>query len=147
MSARWAGVETRAAATLAAETRWGSSLGKLAWTGTKWGGGILAFAPTLAIDAYKDLHWRADARGNHGLHQFLMDEATNQSGNAVGFVTTIGVTSAVAFFGGAALAASAPVVLVAFGAGLVAMVVFNKMGWNTTYGKEPMQGLLHKVGL
>lgn len=138
MSARWAGIEARAAAVggVAARARWGAGLGKLAWTTTKVGGGVLAFAPTAAIDAYKDLHYSVDSHGRRqltGVHNFLVHEAANQSGNAVGFGTTIAVGIAAGALGVTAVA-GAPIVLVAFGAGLVAMTVFNYFGVNTKIG-------------
>ena len=138
MSAKWAGVEARAAAVgnLAAKARWGGSLGKLAWTTTKVGGGVLAFAPSAAIDAYKDLHFAVDAHGRRqltGMHHFLVDEATNQSGNAVGFGTTVAV-GMIATAAGVTAIAGAPVVLIAFGVGLVAMTVFNYFEVNKKIG-------------
>jgi hypothetical protein len=130
-SMRWAqpvGAEMRAAGMIAGNTKWGSSLGKLAWATTKWGGGVLAFAPSLALDTYNSVQTQVDASGQRHVkfdsHGFAVRSATSQSGNALGFAAGVGV----GILAGAALAATWPVLLIGLGAGIAVQVVWNSSG-------------------
>lgn len=102
--------------------------GILRWTSGKVGGGVLAFAPSAALDAYNAIE--TDAQGNRSFNsrQFAVDSAKSQSGNAVGFIAGAAVTIGVGAVAGAAAAASAPVILVALGVGIVFQVAWNASG-------------------
>lgn len=96
----------------------------LRWTQGRVGGGVLAFAPSAAVDLYNatDVDLRSREFNFNG-RQFLVASARSQSGNAVGFA---GGLVAVALFSGAV--AGAPLVLIGLAAGLTVQVVWNWSG-------------------
>jgi hypothetical protein len=97
----------------------------LRWTTSTGGGGLLTFAPSLALDAYQAIEGDLWAGGRFKTHQFLVDEARNQSGNLVGFAGGMGVAmGAAALFG----IAGAPLILVGLGGGLVCQLLWNWAG-------------------
>jgi hypothetical protein len=103
--------------------------GSLRWASGPVGGGVLTFGPTAVLDFYSaiEVDLQTGQRSfNH--HSFLVNQARNQSGNAVGFGAGMVVTGVALVAGGAAAAASAPVLIIAFGVGLVAQVVWNAAG-------------------
>lgn len=100
----------------------------LRWAGTKTGGGVLAFAPSAALDLYSSVEVDAFGRRQLNWQQFGIASAKSQSGNAAGFFTGVGITWAAGMIGGAALAASAPVLLLALGAGILVQVAWNASG-------------------
>ena len=96
----------------------------LRWTQGRVGGGVLAFAPSAALDLYNATQVDLQSREfNFNGRQFLVDSARSQSGNAVGFA---GGLLAVAIFGG--VVAGAPLVLVGLAAGVLVQVVWNWSG-------------------
>lgn len=101
----------------------------LQWAGGRVGGGVLTFGPTLVLDAYASIETdlQTGQRSFNG-RNFALSQARNQSGNAAGMLTGMAVTGVAVMVGGAALAASAPVLLIAFGAGMIAQVVWNASG-------------------
>ena len=88
------------------------------------GRGVLAFAPSAALDLYNatevDLRTREFSFNGR---QFLVDSARSQSGNAVGFA---GGLVAVALVGG--FAAGAPLVVIGLVGGVFVQVVWNWFG-------------------
>ena len=96
----------------------------LRWTQGRVGGGVLAFAPSAALDLYNatevDLRTREFSFNGR---QFLVDSARSQSGNAVGFA---GGLVAVALVGG--FAAGAPLVVIGLVGGVFVQVVWNWFG-------------------
>ena len=98
--------------------------GALRWASTKTGGGVLTFAPSMALDAYDAIEVDLQTGGrSFNTSKFLVAEARSQSGNAVGFV---GSLVAVALVGGAV--AGAPLVLLGLGVGIALQVVWNASG-------------------
>jgi hypothetical protein len=96
----------------------------LRWTQGRVGGGVLAFAPSAALDLYNATEVDRRSREfsfNGG--QFLVDSARSQSGNLAGFA---GGLVAVAVFSG--VVAGAPLVLIGLGAGVFVQVVWNWSG-------------------
>lgn len=96
----------------------------LRWTQGRVGGGVLAFAPSAALDLYNatEVDLRSREFSFNG-RQFMVDSARSQSGNAVGFA---GGLVAVAVFGGAV--AGAPLVVIGLAAGVFVQVVWNWSG-------------------
>jgi hypothetical protein len=112
------------------------------WAGTKVGGGVLAFAPSAALDLYQSVEVDAFGRRQVNWTQFGVASAKSQSGNALGFFTGVGITYAAAAVGGAALAASAPVLLLALGAGILVQVAWNASGaadWTSRQAAAALQ--------
>jgi hypothetical protein len=103
--------------------------GLLRWTGGRVGGGVLAFAPSLALDAWSAIETDlATGERSFNGRRFLTDSARSQSGNALGFGAGLAVSGVAVVVGGAAAAASAPVVLLALGVGLLVQVAWNASG-------------------
>lgn len=99
------------------------------WASGRVGGGILTFGPTAALDFYSAIETDLQTGSrSFNVQAFAVAEARNQSGNAVGFGAGMLVTGVAVVVGGAATAASAPVVLLALGVGLIAQVVWNAAG-------------------
>lgn len=114
----------------------------LRWTGGKVGGGVLAFAPSAALDLYQSVEVDAFGRRQVNWQQFGIASAKSQSGNAAGFFTGVGITWAAGAIGGAALAASAPVLLLALGAGILVQVAWNASGaadWTSRQAAAALQ--------
>ncbi len=113
--------QMRNAAVLAADH---GQPGWLRWSQGRVGGGVLAFAPSAALDLYNatEVDLRSREFSFNG-RQFLVDSARSQSGNAVGFA---GGLAAVALLGGAV--AGAPLVLIGLAAGITLQVVWNASG-------------------
>lgn len=113
--------QIRNAAVLAADH---GQPGWLRWTQGRVGGGVLAFAPSAALDIYNatevDLHAREFSFNGR---QFLVDSARSQSGNLAGFA---GGAMAVVVAGGAL--AGAPLLLFGLGVGIIVQVVWNWSG-------------------
>ena len=101
---------------------------------TAHGGAALAFAPTAAIDFYKNYHSASgfDVRG------FLVDSGQSQSGNAVGFVAGFAASRAIGAAVGAAVigagVAGWPVVVISLGVGLIAQVAWSQLGLDEASG-------------
>lgn len=113
--------QVRNAAVLAGERQLPAAL---RWASTKTGGGVLTFAPSLALDAYDAVEVDLQTGNrNFNTSKFLVAEARSQSGNAVGFV---GGLVAVALVGGAV--AGAPLVLLGLGVGIALQVAWNTSG-------------------
>jgi hypothetical protein len=113
--------QMRNAAVLAGEQK---LPGVLRWASTKTGGGVLTFAPSMALDAYDAVEVDLQTGGrSFNTNKFLVAEARSQSGNAVGFV---GGLVAVALVGGAI--AGAPLVLLGLGVGIALQVAWNTSG-------------------
>ena len=88
------------------------------------GGGVLALAPSAALDLYNATEMDLRTREfNFNGRQFLVASARSQSGNAVGFGFAL---IAVASAGG--MVAGAPLVLVGLGVGILVQVVSNWSG-------------------
>lgn len=93
---------------------------------SKFGGGVLAFGPSAAIDMYDSASW-SDGALSVNWKGFAVRSAKSQSGNMVGFgVGMAAASGAVAL--GVVAAVGWPVVLVGLGAGLVAQVAWGYFG-------------------
>ena len=93
----------------------------LRWTQGRGGGGVLALAPSAALDLYNATEMDLSTREfSFNGRQFLVASARSQSGNAVGFA---GGLLAVALVGG--LTAGAPLVQVGLVGGVVVQLVWN----------------------
>jgi hypothetical protein len=96
----------------------------LQWTQGRVGGGVLAFAPSLVLDAYSsietDLH--TGQRRFNG-DAFLVASARSQSGNALGFGVGMAAVAVAAVF-----VAGWPLILVGLGAGVLAQVAWSSFG-------------------
>jgi hypothetical protein len=133
MAAQYGSASARALGTGALEAK---RLGKFAagqhWSKVAssmnghWGGGLLAFAPSAAIDAYKNVSRDMQGDFKFNSNQFWIDSAKSQSGNAAGFATGLAVELvAVGLLGFAAF--STPVIIVALGSGVVVQILW---GWS-----------------
>ena len=113
--------QIRNAAVLAADH---GQPGWLRWTQGRVGSGVLAFAPSAALDIYNatDVDLRTREFSFNG-RQFLVDSARSQSGNLAGFA---GGAVAVVVAGSAL--AGAPLLLFGLGAGIIVQVVWNWSG-------------------
>jgi hypothetical protein len=137
MAAQYGSASARALGTSALEAQ---RLGKFA-AGQHWSsaasslngwkmGGMLAFAPSAAIDLYKNVS--RDAQGSIGFdgNQFLIDSAKSQSGNAAGWVggyaTGFVAVKALALAG--VTLAGAPLILVVLGSGIAIQLVWGWQG-------------------
>ncbi len=109
----------------------------LRWTQGRVGGGVLAFAPSAAIDLYNatDVDLRRREFNFNG-RQFLVESARSQTGNLAGFA---GGAIAVVVAGG--VLAGAPLVLFGLGAGIVAQVAWNWSG-RADQAAGAMEGVL-----
>jgi hypothetical protein len=127
MSAQYGSASARALGTSALEAQ---RLGKFAagqhWSKVAsslnggWGGGVLAFAPSAALDVYgsfeRDL--RGDTRFNSD--KFWISSAKSQSGNALGWVVGGGIVFA--------MGATAPVILLGLGTGILVQLAWGWLG-------------------
>jgi hypothetical protein len=128
MAAQYGSASARALGTSALEAQ---RLGKFAagqhWSKVAssmnghWGGGVLAFVPSAAIDAYKNVS--RDMQGSMGFDgkQFLIDSAKSQSGNAAGFITGLAV--------GVFLGTTAPLIIFGLVAGIGVQVAWGSLGY------------------
>ena len=83
---------------------------------TRAAGGVLTFAPTLAIDLFNNFSGK-----NCNYRQFVSDEFRNQSGNLAAFMAGAVVI-------GFATSATAPVIIFALIAGIAVQVIWNSLG-------------------
>ncbi len=93
--------------------------GRSAMLNTRMAGGILTFAPSTAIDLYRNFNdGQLDGR------QFVIDQAKHQSGNLVGWGVGAFVGCGLAIMG----FAGAPVILTVLVAGALAQASWNYLG-------------------
>lgn len=89
--------------------------------------GVLAFGPSAVMDLYDNT-----SRTNDGVSVnwkgFAVSSAASQSGNAVGMFAGALATGVAAGVGGVAIAGTLPVLVVAFGVGLIAQAAWNYSG-------------------
>jgi len=97
----------------------------LRWTQGRVGGGVLAFAPSAALDLYNATEVDLGTREfNVNGRQFLVASARSQSGNAVGFgFGALAVTAAVGVG-----VVGAPLVIIGLGVGVFVQLVWNWSG-------------------
>ncbi len=86
--------------------------------------GVLAFGPSAVIDLHDSTSW-SDGRASVNWKGFAVKSAASQSGNAVGLAAGALVTAGAGLAFGVVVAGSLPVLVVAFGVGLVAQVAWN----------------------
>jgi len=97
----------------------------LRWTQGRVGGGVLAFAPSAALDLYNATEVDLGTREfNFNGKQFWVASARSQTGNAMGFAAgALAVTAAV----GVGIV-GAPLVIIGLGAGVFVQLVWNWSG-------------------
>jgi hypothetical protein len=102
-----------------------------------WGGGVLAFAPSAALDTYK--HVSRDVQGDvrFNLNGFLIDSAKSQSGNAAGWVAGLIAAPIAVAFG----LTAAPVILVSLIAGVTVQIVWGATGMSDMASSEAERAL------
>jgi hypothetical protein len=102
--------------------------GMLRWTQGRVGTGVLAFAPSAALDLYNATEVDLGSRQfSFNGRQFLTDSARSQSGNAVGLAGGALTVAAVGFVTAGAVA-GAPLVLLGLGVGIILQVAWNTSG-------------------
>ncbi len=101
----------------------------LRWTQGRTGSGVLAFAPTAALDLVGsiDVDQASGQRSFNG-RRFLVQSAGSQSGNLAGFAGGWGAVWAVGFVTAGAVA-GAPLVIIGLVAGVAVQVAFNTAGY------------------
>lgn len=104
------------------------SVGALKFASGRFGGGVLAFGPSAAIDLYHSANWN-DGSMSMDWRGFGVRSAKSQSGNLVGFAAGAGAAAGAVALGLVA-AVGWPVVLVGLGAGLVAQVAWSSAGFD-----------------
>lgn len=113
--------------------------GKTRILNSRLAGGVMTFAPTIAVDFYRNCN------GKHfNGRQFVIDEFANQSGNLAGVIATAGVGFIAIAIGGTAAAASAPVILIGLVAGIAVQVLWNYLGggdWARRQGTDIVDNL------
>lgn len=113
--------QMRNTAIMAGEQRLPSAL---RWASGRAGGGILTFAPSLALDAYSAIETDLQTQQSRfNTHKFLVDSARSQSGNAIGLLGGIGVVAVAGIF-----VAGAPLVLIGLAGGVAFQVLWNWSG-------------------
>jgi hypothetical protein len=111
--------------------------GALRWATSKTGGGVLTFAPSLALDAYDAIEVDLQTGGrSFNTHKFLVAEARSQSGNAVGFVGGLAVVAVAGVF-----VAGAPLVIIGLAGGIAFQVLWNWSGAADATGNAAQQAL------
>jgi hypothetical protein len=118
----------------AAGQHWSSAASSL--NGWKMGG-VLAFAPSAALDTYK--HVSRDVQGDvrFNLNGFLIDSAKSQSGNAAGWVAGLIAAPIAVAFG----LTAAPVILVSLIAGVTVQIVWGATGMSDMASSEAERAL------
>lgn len=102
--------------------------GMLRWTQGRVGTGVLAFAPSAALDLYNATEVDLGSRQfSFNGRQFLTDSARSQSGNAIGLAGGALTVAAVGFVTAGAVA-GAPLVLLGLGVGIILQVAWNTSG-------------------
>lgn len=89
--------------------------------------GLLAFGPSAVIDLANSIEKSGDS-SSVNWRGFAVRSASSQSGNAAGFAAGAIVTGVTGFFAGAVVAGSLPVLVIAFGFGLVVQAAWNYSG-------------------
>ena len=103
--------------------------GLLRWTQGRVGTGVLAFAPSAALDLYNAIDTDLAGRPvNFNGRRFLVDSARSQSGNLVGLGGGMLAVAAVGFITAGAVA-GAPLVLIGLVGGVVLQVAWNSWGF------------------
>jgi hypothetical protein len=106
---------------------------------SKFGGGVLAFGPSAAIDLYDSAQW-SDGALAVNWKGFAVRSAKSQSGNLVGMGVGMGAAAGAVALGVVA-AVGWPVVLVGLGAGLVAQVAWGYFGADEVMARQAEQAL------
>jgi hypothetical protein len=106
----------------------------LRMAGAKGMPGILAFGPSAVIDLANSVEKSGDT-STVNWRGFAVRSASSQSGNAAGFAAGAIVTGVAGVFAGAVVAGSLPVLVIAFGSGLVVQAVWNSMGYQDEAAK------------
>lgn len=123
--------QMRNVAVLAAEQ---TQPGWVRWVQSRRGTGVLAVAPSLAVDLYNatevDLRQREFSFNGQ---QFLVDSARSQSGNAVGVLGGLGTVAVVGALSAGAIA-GAPLVLIGLGGGIVLQALWSYAGADDAAG-------------
>jgi hypothetical protein len=140
MAAQYGSSSARVLGTSALEAR---RLGKFAagqhWSKVassmngNWGGGVLAFAPSAALDVYKNVSRDLQGDLKFDGNQFLIDSAKSQSGNAAGFFTGLAI--------GVVFGASAPVIIVGLVAGVAVQLAWGALGYGDLTADKAKQVL------
>ena len=126
--------QMRNAAVLAGERQLPAAL---RWASTKTGGGVLTFAPSLALDAYDAIEVDLQTGGrSFNTQKFLVAEARSQSGNAVGFVGGLAVVAVAGVF-----VAGAPLVIIGLAGGIAFQVLWNWSGAADATGNAAQRAL------
>ncbi len=129
--------QMRNAAVMAGEQR---LPGLLRWTQGRMGTGVLAFAPSAALDLYNatevDL---AGRQFSFNGRQFLVESARSQSGNVLGLAGGAGAVAVVGFVAAGAVA-GAPLVIIGLVTGVAVQVV-----WNTFGGADASADLMQRA--
>lgn len=129
--------QMRNAAVMAGEQRLPTML---RWTQGRLGTGVLAFAPSAALDLYNATEVDLAGRDiNFNGRQFLVDSARSQSGNALGVLGGAGAVAVVGFATAGAVA-GAPLVIIGLVAGVAVQVV-----WNTFGGADASADLMQRA--
>jgi hypothetical protein len=89
--------------------------------------GLLAFGPSAVIDFANSIEKSGDS-SSVNWRGFAVRSASSQSGNAAGFAAGAIFTGVTGFFAGAVVAGSLPVLVIAFGFGLVVQAAWNFAG-------------------
>lgn len=92
--------------------------------------GVLAFGPSAILDLKDSTTWTENG-ASVNWKGFAVRSAASQSGNAVGMAAGFVVTAGVGMALGVVAAGSLPVLVVAFGVGLIAQVAWNYSGAQT----------------
>lgn len=131
--------QMRNVAVLAAEH---SQPGWLRWAQSTRGAGVLAVAPSLAVDLYNATEVDLRSREfNFNGQQFLVDSARSQSGNAVGVAGGVVAVALVTAAVGAGAIAGAPLVLIGLAGGIVAQALWSYTGAADTSGSMMQRAL------
>jgi hypothetical protein len=140
MAAQYGSASARALGTSALEAK---RLGKFAagqhWSKVAssmnghWGGGVLAFAPSAALDVYKNVSRDLQGDLKFDGNQFVIDSAKSQSGNAAGFFTGLAI--------GVVFGASAPVIIVGLVAGVAVQLAWGALGYGDLTADKAKQVL------
>jgi hypothetical protein len=94
------------------------------------GGGLITFAPSAILDLTDSINRDTQGKLKFDAKYFAIASARSQSGNLLGAALSYGASAGIAYIGGAAIAASAPIIITLAIVGIGVSIFWGTAGYS-----------------